>query len=163
MKKLFLILGIFTLGGTAARADITHKMTSSFQLQTNAAATQVERIGSTYTVSGSGVTMAVGDNSGQVGGLGTLTDGVGQGSVATATQTSAGGAFSFSQSFIEGDVLATTAPSVGAVSPYSSQVSTGVGSGTGTGTVTSAHTVTAVGGGSGTSSIGQFVTELNIN
>ena len=163
MKKLFLILGIFTLGGTAARADITHKMTSSFQLTTNAAATQVERIGSTYTVSGSGVTMAVGDNSGQVGGLGTLTDGVGQGSVATATQTSAGGAYSFSQSFIEGDVIATTAPAVGAVSPYSSQISTADGSGTGTGTVTSAHTVTAVGGGSGTSSIGQFVTELNIN
>ena len=163
MKKLFLLLGIFTLGGTAARADITHKMTSSFQLTTNAAATQVERIGSTYTVSGSGVTMAVGDNSGQVGGLGTLTDGVGQGSVATATQTSAGGAFSFSQSFIEGDVIGTTAPAVSAVSDYSSQVSTGVGSGTGTGTVTSAHAVTAVGGGTGTSSIGQFVTELNIN
>ena len=149
--------------GTPAFADITHKMTSSFQLTTNAAATQVERIGSTYTVSGSGVTMAVGDNSGQVGGLGTLTDGVGQGSIATATQTSAGGAFSFSQSFIEGDVIGTTAPSVGAVSPYSSQISTAVGSGTGTGTVTSGHTVTAVGGGSGTSSIGQFVTELNIN
>ena len=163
MKKLFLLLGIFTLGGTAARADITHKMTSSFQLTTNAAATQVERIGSTYTDSGSGGTMAVGDNSGQVGGLGTLTDGVGQGSVATATQTSAGGAFSFSQSFIQGDVIETTAPAVGAVSDYSSQVSTGVGSGTGTGTVTSAHAVTAVGGGSGTSSIGQFVTELNIN
>ena len=166
MKKLFLLLGIFTLGGTAARADITHKMTSSFQLTTNAAATQVERIGSTYTVSGSGVTMDVGggnsaDNN--VGGLGSLSSGVGQGSIATATQTSAGGAFSFSQSFIEGDVLATTAPSVGAVSPYSSQISTAVGSGTGTGTVTSAHTVTAVGGGSGTSSIGQFVTELNIN
>ena len=108
MKKLFLILGIFTLGGTAARADITHKMTSSFQLTTNAAATQVERIGSTYTVSGSGVTMAVGDNSGQVGGLGTLTDGVGQGSIATATQTSAGGAYSFSQSFIEGCLLYTS-------------------------------------------------------
>ena len=166
MKKLFLILGIFTLGGTAARADITHKMTSSFQLQTNAAATQVERIGSTYTVSGSGVTMDVGggntaDNN--VGGLGTLSSGVGQGSIATATQTSAGGAYSFSQSFIQGDVIETTAPAVGAVSDYSSQVSTGVGSGTGTGTVTSAHAVTAVGGGSGTSSIGQFVTELNIN
>ena len=162
MKKLIPLVMVAGFG-TPAFADITHKMTSSFQLTTNAAATQVERIGSTYTVSGSGVTMAVGDNSGQVGGLGTLTDGVGQGSVATATQTSAGGAFSFSQSFIEGDVLATTAPSVGAVSPYSSQVSTGVGSGTGTGTVTSAHAVTAVGGGTGTSSIGQFVTELNIN
>tara|TARA_A100001515_G_scaffold114427_1_gene95863 strand:+ start:420 stop:908 length:489 start_codon:yes stop_codon:yes gene_type:complete len=162
MKK-FIPLVMVAGFGTPAFADITHKMTSSFQLTTNAAATQVERIGSTYTVSGSGVTMAVGDDSGQVGGLGTLTDGVGQGSVATATQTSAGGAFSFSQSFIEGDVIGTTAPSVGAVSPYSSQVSTAVGSGTGTGTVTSGHTVTAVGGGSGTSSIGQFVTELNIN
>mgnify|MGYP001337303541 FL=1 len=165
MKKLFLILGIFTLGGTAARADITHKMTSSFQLQTNAAATQVERIGSTYTVSGSGVTMDVGggnsaDNN--VGGLGTLSSGVGQGAIATATQTSAGGAYSFSQSFIQGDVIETTAPTVGAVSDYSSQISTAVGSGTGTGTVTSGHTVTAVGGGAGTSSIGQFVTELTI-
>ena len=162
MKK-FIPLVMVAGFGTPAFADITHKMTSSFQLTTNAAATQVERIGSTYTVSGSGVTMAVGDNSGQVGGLGTLTDGVGQGSVATATQTSAGGAFSFSQSFIEGDVIGTTAPSVGAVSPYSSQVSTAVGSGTGTGTVTSGHTVTAVGGGSGTVTTGQFVTELSID
>ena len=91
-----------------AFADITHKMTSSFQLTTNAAATQVERIGSTYTVSGSGVTMDVGggnsaDNN--VGGLGSLSSGVGQGSIATATQTSAGGAFSFSQSLIQGDVI----------------------------------------------------------
>ena len=130
MKKLFLILGIFTLGGTAARADITHKMTSSFQLTTNAAATQVERIGSTYTVSGSGVTMDVGggnsaDNA--VGGLGTLSSGVGQGSIATATQTSAGSAYSFSQSFIEGDAIVTTAPSLGAISAYSNQTSTGVG------------------------------------
>ena len=149
-----------------AFADITHKMTSSFQLTTNSAATQVSRIGSTYSVSGSGVTMDVGgggtaDNN--VGGLGTLTDGVGQGSIATATQTSAGGAYSFSQSFIEGDAIVTTAPSLGAVSAYSEQTSTGVGSGTGTGTVTSGHTVTAVGGGSGTTSIGQFVTELVID
>ena len=164
MKK-FLPLILLTGFSSPVLADITHRMTSSTQLITNAAATQVERIGSTYTVSGSGVTMDVGggnsaDN--MVGGLGTLTDGVGQGSIATATQTSAGGAFSFSQTFVEGDVIATTAPTVGAVSPYSNQVSTAVGSGTGTGTVTSAHTVTAVGGGSGTSATAQFVTELTI-
>ena len=162
MKK-FLPLILLTGFSSPAFADITHRMQSSIQLQTNAAATQVSRIGSTYTVSGNGVSTAVGDAALNVGGLGTLTDGVGQGSIATATQTSAGGAFSFSQSFIQGDVIETTAPAVGAVSDYSSQVSTGVGSGTGTGTVTSAHAVTAVGGGSGTSSIGQFVTELNIN
>ena len=165
MKKLFLILGIFTLGGTAARADITHTMTSSLQLSTNAAATQVERIGSTYSVSGSGVSTDVGGGGSAdltVGGLGTLTDGVGQGAIATATHT-AGTAFSFSQSFIEGDVISTTAPTVGAVSAYSNQVSTAVGTGTGTGTILTSGAITAVGGGSGTVTTGQFVTELSIN
>ena len=165
MKK-YLPLILLAGFGSPVFADITHKMQSSVQLTTNAAATQVSRIGSTYSVSGSGVTMDVGGGGsadGNVGGLGTLTDGVGQGSIATATQTSAGGAYSFSQSFIEGDAIVTTAPSLGAVSAYSNQTSTGVGTGTGTGTVTSAHVVTAVGGGSGTTSIGQFVTELNID
>ena len=165
MKK-YLPLILLAGFGSPVFADITHKMQSSVQLTTNAAATQVSRIGSTYSVSGSGVTMDVGGGGsadGNVGGLGTLTDGVGQGSVATATQTSAGGAYSFSQSFIEGDAIVTTAPSLGAVSAYSDQVSTAVGTGTGTGTVTSAHAVTAVGGGSGTTTIGQFVTELVID
>ena len=165
MKK-YLPLILLAGFGSPVFANITHKMQSSIQLQTNAAATQVSRIGSTYSVSGSGVSTDVGGGGSadlNVGGLGTLTDGVGQGSIATATQTSAGGAYSFSQSFIEGDAIVTTAPSLGAVSAYSEQTSTAVGSGTGTGTVTSAHAVTAVGGGSGTTSIGQFVTELVID
>ena len=167
MKRILFALTLLSVGGLAvpARADITHRMTSSTQLQVNAAATQVSRIGSTYSASGSGVTMDVGGGNsadGNVGGLGTLTDGVGQGSISTATQTSAGGAYNFTQSFIEGDAIVTTAPALGAVSAYSNQTSTGVGSGTGTGTVTSAHTATAVGGGTGTVTTGQFVTELEI-
>ena len=166
MKRFLPILMLLMSAPLAARADITSRMQSSIQLQVNAAATQVSRIGSTYSASGSGVTMDVGGGNsadGNVGGLGTLTDGVGQGSVATASQTSAGGAYTFSQSFIEGDAIVTTAPSLGAVSAYSNQTSTGVGSGTGTGTVTSAHAITAVGGGTGTVTTGQFVTELTIN
>ena len=166
MKRFIPILMLLMSAPLAARADITSRMQSSIQLQVNAAATQVSRIGSTYSASGSGVTMDVGGGNsadGVVGGLGTLTDGVGQGSIATATQTCAGGAFTFSQSFIEGDAIVTTAPSLGAVSAYSNQTSTGVGSGTGTGTVTSAHAITAVGGGTGTVTTGQFVTELTIN
>ena len=166
MKRILFTLTLLSLGATVpVKADITHRMTSSTQLQVNAAATQVSRIGSTYSASGSGVTMDVGGGNsadGNVGGLGTLTDGVGQGSIATATQTSAGGAYNFTQSFIEGDAIVTTAPALGAVSAYSNQTSTGVGSGTGTGTVTSAHTATAVGGGTGTVTTGQFVTELEI-
>jgi hypothetical protein len=164
MKK-YLPLILLAGFGSPVFADITHKMQSSIQLQTNAAATQVSRIGSTYSVSGSGVSTDVGAGGSpdlNVGGLGSLTDGVGQGSIATATHT-AGTAFSFSQSFIEGDAIQTTAPSLGAVSAYSDQTSTGVGSGTGTGTVTSAHAITAVGGGSGTVTTGQFVTELVID
>ena len=166
MKRLLPLVMLLMSAPLAARADIMSRMQSSIQLQTNSAATQVSRIGSTYSVSGSGVTMDVGGGGsadGNVGGLGTLTDGVGQGSVASATQTSAGGAFTFSQSFIEGDAIVTTAPSLGAVSAYSDQTSTAVGTGTGTGTVTSAHAVTAVGGGSGTVTTGQFVTEVTIN
>ena len=167
MKRILFAITLLSLGASVpVRADITHRMTSSTQLQVNAAATQVSRIGSTYSASGSGVTMDVGGGGsadGNVGGLGTLTDGVGQGSVATATQTSAGGAYSFSQSFIEGDAIQTTAPALGAVSAYSDQTSTAVGSGTGTGTITSAHAITAVGGGTGTLTTGQFVTELSIN
>ena len=164
MKK-FLPLILLAGVSSPAFADITHKMQSSIQLQTNAAATQVSRIGSTYSVSGSGVSTDVGGGNSadlNVGGLGTLTDGVGQGSIATATHT-AGNAFSFSQSFIEGDAIQTTAPSLGSVSAYSDQTSTGVGSGTGTGTVATSGAVTAVGGGSGTVTTGQFVTELLID
>ena len=164
MKK-YLPLILLAGFGSPVFADITHKMQSSIQLQTNAAATQVSRIGSTYSVSGSGVSTDVGAGGSpdlNVGGLGSLTDGVGQGSIATATHT-AGASFSFSQSFIEGDAINTTAPTLGAVSAYSDQTSTGVGTGTGTGTVTSAHAITAVGGGSGTVTTGQFVTELIID
>jgi len=164
MRKL---LPILLLAGfsSPAFADITHRMTSSVNLHTGAAYNTAERIGSTYTASGSGVTMDVGggntaDN--KVGGLGTLTSGVGQGSIGVASQTTTGGAYTFSQSFIQGDVIETTAPAVGALSDYSNQTATAVGSGTGTGTITSAHILTAVGGGTGTNTTGQFVTELQI-
>ena len=160
MKKL---LPLVMLAGfsSPAFADITHRMSSSVQLQTNAAATQVSRIGSTYSVSGTGVSTDVGAGGSpdlNVGGLGTLTDGVGQGSIATATHT-AGTAFSFSQSFIEGDAIQTTAPALGAISAYSDQTSTAVGSESGTGTVITSGALPADGGETGTLTTGQYVTE----
>ena len=59
MKK-YLPLILLAGFGSPVFANITHKMQSSIQLQTNAAATQVSRIGSTYSVSGSGVSTDVG-------------------------------------------------------------------------------------------------------
>ena len=37
--------------GSPAMADITHKLSSSVQLRVDAAATQVERIGSSFAIS----------------------------------------------------------------------------------------------------------------
>ena len=45
-----------------ARADLTHRMTSSTQLQVNGAYTDATRIGSTYTVSGSNIKVASADD-----------------------------------------------------------------------------------------------------
>ena len=151
----------------SARADLTHKMTSSVQLNVNAAATQVERVGNTYAVSGNGLdsTYGSGDNA-VTNGIGAMTFSSGVGSVSdtTFTQDVPGASFSLSQSFVQGDAMVTTAPAVGAVSPLSDQVSTAAGTaGNLAGTITTAGAMTVTGGGAGTVAVGQFVNELTVN
>ena len=105
MKKL---LPILLLAGfsSPAMADITHKLSSSVQLSVAAAATQVERIGTTYSVSGSGVdtTYTPTGGSAVTDGIGSLTISSGVGAIPSieATQKTAGSSFSFSQSFTQG-------------------------------------------------------------
>ena len=202
MKK-FIPLVMVAGFSSPAFADITHRMQSSVSLSTAAAATQVERVGSTYSISGTGIDTSwqkfgsTGTNDVTAHGIGgldfqTTTTGAGDDAVTTqntrsslgsltASQqttttctagcdgdnptnvtTASGTAFSLTQSYTPGDTIVSTAPTVGAVSNYSTQVSTGVGTGTGTGTINSGHGMTVAGGGSGTTSIGQFVTELSI-
>ena len=57
MTRTLLVLGITLAAGLPARADITHKIQSSVQLQVDGAASQASRIGSTLSVSGSNVTL----------------------------------------------------------------------------------------------------------
>ena len=164
MKKFLpLIILIFA---PAAKADITHKLTSSVQLQVNAAATNVERIGSSYSVSGNNVTTQYtpdgGSATNSVGAM-TITSGVGSIPTLSAVQATAGESFSFTQSFTQGDAIVSSAPTVGAVSPLSSQTSTAAGSaGSLAGTIDSSSTISLTGGGAGTSAIGQFVSEISI-
>ena len=147
----------------AARADLTSRMTSSVQLQVNAAATQMKRIGNSYSISGSNVDTTDGTTANTVT-AGAISSGVyGPGTI-SATQDDPGEAFSFTTSFTQGDALVTTAPSVGAVSAYSDQLSTAVGTVANLdGTVTSQHTTDLTAGGAGTSATSQFVTEIQIN
>ena len=149
-----------------AFADITHKLSSSVQLTVNAAATQVERVGNTYAVSGNGLdsTYGSGDNAvtNGIGGM-TFSSGVGTVAETTFTQDVPGASFSLSQSFVQGDALSQSAPTVGAVSNFSDQVSTAAGTaGTLAGTITTSGAMTVTGGGAGTVATGQFVNELTI-
>ena len=166
MKKALIAFGMLMMAAPA-HADITHKLSSSVQLTVNAAATQVERIGNTYSVSGNGVSLDVAGGAGSedlnVGGLGTLASGVASSAVLpTAYQTTDGASFSYTQSFTQGDALVTSAPTVGAVSALSTQTSTAAGSGTPAGTITTAGAMSLTAAGSGTSATGQFVSEITV-
>ena len=167
MKKL---LPILLLAGfsSPAMADITHKLSSSLQLSVAAAATQVERIGTSYSVSGSGVDTTYTPTGGSAvsDGIGSLSISTGVGAIPSieATQKTAGNSFSFSQTFTQGDALATSAPTAGTVSNFSNQTSTGSGTaGDLAGTITTAGAVTLTAGGAGTVATGQFINELTID
>ena len=147
----------------AARADITSRMTSSVQLTVNAAATQMQRVGNSYSISGNNVDTTDGTTANTVT-AGAISSGVyGPGTIA-ATQDDPGESFSFTQAFTQGDALDTSGPDIGDVSAYSDQLSTAAGSaGSLAGTVTSQGALTVMAGGAGTTATGQFVTELEIN
>ena len=161
MKKLLPIL-LFAGFSSPAFADITHKLSSSVQLQVNAAATQVERIGSSWSVSGNGVDTTDGTTVNTVS-AGTITSGVMSPGTIAATQDVPGASFSYSATYVQGDAVSQSAPSVGAVSYFSDHVSTAGGTaGTLAGTITSAGVITVTAGGAGTVATGQFVNELTV-
>ena len=155
-----MLLGLAPL---SARADMTSRMTTSVQLQVNAAATQMQRVGNSYSISGTNVDTTDGTTANTVS-AGSIASGVyGPGTI-SVTQDDPGEAFSFSTAFTQGDALVTSAPSVGAVSALSNQLSTGAGTaGSLAGTVNSQGALTVTAGGAGTVATGQFVSELQID
>ena len=163
MKKLipFIMLAL-AAPMTAAKADITHKLSSSVQLRVDAAATQVERIGSSFSITGNGVDTTDGNTASTVS-VGTITSGVYAPGTIAAAQDVPGAAFSFTQSYTQADAVSTAAPTVGTVGNFSNQTSTSAGTaGTLAGTITSAGVMTITAGGAGTTATGQSITELNI-
>ena len=168
MKKAFLLFGMILMSGTAARADLTHRLSSSTQLQVDAGYTQVSRAANTYSTSGSGVSTTItptnGNATSDLGGIQSVsTAGAATFALPDAAQTTQGNAYSFTQSVSMGDSIVTTAADVGDVLGYSNIVSTAPGTkDTLAGTISSAGAMTITAGGSGTSATGQFVTEVTI-
>ena len=156
--------------GAPAHADIIHKLSHSTQLTVDAAASVSTRLGSSYSASGSNIKVATG------GSFGGLTAGS---ATAAATMTNgtydvntAGQAFSFSESYTQGDAInscctgATVAsgvvaslPAYGSVTTYSGGVAGNLA-----GTITSANggTISLTAGGAGTSAVGQFTSEISV-
>ena len=152
-----------------ARADLTHRMSSSTQLQVNGAYTDASRIGSTYTVSGSNIKVASDAHFGKLT-AGTATAAAAQ-DLGTYDINTAGSAFSFSESWTQGDAVNTigagvdvTAGVVADMPAFGNTLTMHGGvAGTLAGTITSAGVTTLTAGGAGTTATGQFVTEIVID
>ena len=162
MKRALLALGMVLIAAPASAGGLVHKMSSSVQLTVDAARTTATRIGSQYSVSGSNVNTTDGTTAGTISG-GTITSGVMSPGNISATQATAGEAFSYSQSYLQGDAVSTSAPSVGAVGNFSSQTSYAAGSaGDLAGTLSTTGAITLTAGGAGSSATGQFVSEITV-
>ena len=169
MKKLLFPLLLGLVAATPLRADVRHSITTSSQLTVNGAYTDASRIGSTYAVSGSNIKVATDQH------FGKLTAGS-----ATAAATldvgaydinTVGSAFSFSETWTQGDAPAAIGSGVDVSSgvvvdmPAYGETLTMSGGVAGSlaGTIVSSGTATVTAGGAGTSAIGSVESLLSID
>ena len=89
MNRSLLVLGITLAAALPAKADLTHKIQSSVQLEVGGASTRAIRVGNSYSISGSGVSTTDGTTAGVVGGLGAHTNGVSALTTVTPSQSQA--------------------------------------------------------------------------
>ena len=160
MKKLLPL--VMLLMAAPANADLITKHSTSVQLTVDAAASQATRLGSSYSVSGSNVSATLGGLTAPASASAAATMNSG-----TYSQTTDGSAFSFTETFNQGDAIPTgTTVSSGVASslPAFGSVTTTSGGVAGAlaGTIDSAGVMSLTAGGAGTSATGQFVSELTI-
>ena len=162
MKKLFALLLLFS--PSVALADVTSSMMTTVSVQVNAAGTQVERLGGSYSASGTNVgTTNTGD---ELGGFSVnsttnaVTFDAGQYSInSNATN------WSLTESLLQPDTMQSGTLDVGDVNNFGSVISTDAGVGTGFDvTIGSDHTITDLdAAGAGSVTTGSFVTSVTSN
>jgi len=171
MKKL---LSLLLLAATPAYADITQKFVTSAQISVDAPYSVTNKLGTTYSLSGTNITPSVtsggSTTSGVIGGLnvGSLTAGVPALIQTDKAVTTAGSSFSVTESITMGDATpSAVTPSAGiaALPHLSGQTTVGSGGTAGSLGMTSlssgVHTCSA--GGSGTSCIGSTSVTITID
>ena len=159
MKRL---LPLLFLVSTPAYADITSSISSSIQLEVAAHGTTADRIGNSYSVSGTGVETTDGTTAGSLGGLGDVTNGVNAYTAITASQLTDGESFTFNVAHTTGDTIATSL-TVGEVSPFGDLTSTSGGTaGALAGTVDN-HVIAVTAGSAGTTATASYVTSVTVD
>jgi hypothetical protein len=166
MKRFVPLVMLLMTASAANAGGLVTRHQSSLQHTVDPTRTITSRTANSFAVSGSGVTMDLEGGSLNaadqvVGGLGTLTTGSAAGSFGTAYQTTAGSAFSYSNSFTSGDATDAT----GTVSTVYTAGTAGTYSGDAKpGTIGLDHGLTVSGSsqGAGTSVTAQFVTEITV-
>ena len=171
MKRFIPLIMLLMTGSIAAPAcaDLTHRMSSSTQLSVNGAYTDASRVGSTYTVSGSNIKVATDAHFGKLT-AGTVTAAASL-DVGAYDINTAGSAFSFSESWTQGDVTNPIGTGVDVASgivadmpAYGNTLTMSGGvAGSLAGTILSSGVTTLTAGGAGTTATGQFVTEIVID
>ena len=163
MNKAAIAFGMLLMTAGAANAGgLVTKHASSVQLTVDAARSTASRIGSSFSISGSGVDTTDGTTANTIS-AGTITSGVMSPGNIAATQVTSGNAFSYSATYTQADAVPTSAPSVGSVGNFGSMTSNAAGvAGDLAGTIGTTGAMTLTAGGAGTTATGQFVTELEV-
>ena len=109
MKRFLPFIMLLMTAPAANAGALTHKISSSVQLTVDAAATNVTRLGNSYSISGTNVGTSDGTTAGMLS-TGTISSGIYAPGAISANQLSAtnGQAFSFSTAFTQGDVIPTS-------------------------------------------------------
>jgi len=162
MKKAFIAFSMLLMAAPAY-ADITTRLSSSVQLTVDSPSVTTNRIASAYSVSGNNISPSAN------GGLGSLTSGSAVSYTPTTyTLATDGDAFSFTETFIEGDNITAqqTALSTGQIDQPvlqgNSTTFTGGTAGNLAGTIDTAGNLGITAGGAGTNATGQFVVEITV-
>ena len=159
MKKLLLLP---LLLASPIYADITSSISSSVKLEVAAPGTTADRIGNSYSVSGTGVTTTDGTTAGSLGGLGAATNGVNAYTPITASQLTDGESFSYTVSHTTGDTIATSL-TTGEVSPFGDLTSNSGGTATNLAGTVDNHVITLTAGSAGTTATGSYVTSVVVD
>ena len=160
MKKLLALLLLFS--PSVVLADIISSISSSVKLEVAAPGTTADRIGNSYSISGTGVTTTDGTTAGSLGGLGAATNGVNAYTPITASQLTDGESFTYTVSHTTGDTIATSL-TVGEVSPFGDLTSTSGGTATNLAGTVDNHVISVTAGSAGTTATASYVTSVSVD